>query len=79
MAAYSQRVQSLLPEMTLEEKVSLLAGASTWYTVVLATEPIRSTMREETSCGKPSRHLSDGERAKKKNRESHHERSFENG
>jgi len=36
MAAYSQRVQSWLPEMTLEEKVSLLAGASTWDTVVLA-------------------------------------------
>ena len=42
MAAYSQRVQSLLPEMTLEEKVSLLAGASTWYTVVLATSFARS-------------------------------------
>jgi hypothetical protein len=79
MAAYSQRVQSWLPEMTLEENVSLLAGASTWDTVVLATEPIRSHMREETSCGKPSRHLSDGEIAKNKNRESHHARSFENG
>ena len=32
MATYSDRVQSLLHELTLEEKVSLLAGASFWYT-----------------------------------------------
>lgn len=29
----SERVEALLAEMTLEEKVSLLAGASMWYTV----------------------------------------------
>ena len=29
---YSERVQSLLGQMTLEEKVGLLAGASLWYT-----------------------------------------------
>ena len=33
MATYSERVQTLLRDMTLEEKVSLLAGASFWYTV----------------------------------------------
>jgi beta-glucosidase len=32
MARYSERVQALLRELTLEEKVSLLAGASFWYT-----------------------------------------------
>ena len=57
----------------------LEAGSIVGLQAVLATEPIHSHMREETSCGKPSRHLSDGERAKKKNRESQHERSFENG
>jgi len=36
-------------------------------------------MREEASCEKLSWHLSDGEIAKKKNWESQHERSFENG
>jgi beta-glucosidase len=33
MATYSDRVQTLLRALTLEEKVSLLAGASTWATV----------------------------------------------
>ncbi len=32
MGNYSERVQSLLQAMTLEEKVSLLAGASSWHT-----------------------------------------------
>src|SRR6266568_137642 len=35
MAVYSERVQSLLRELTLEEKVSLLAGASFWYTTAV--------------------------------------------
>ena len=30
---YSERVQSLLDALTLEEKASLLAGASLWHTV----------------------------------------------
>ncbi len=33
MIAVSPRVQSLLEQLTLDEKVSLLAGASSWYTV----------------------------------------------
>lgn len=33
MPQYSERVQRLVQQMTLEEKVSLLAGASFWYTV----------------------------------------------
>src|SRR5215218_292146 len=33
MAAFSKRVQGLLEQLTLEEKVGLLAGASMWLTV----------------------------------------------
>ena len=33
MQTYSERIQSLLQELTLEEKVALLAGASMWHTV----------------------------------------------
>src|SRR5687768_5805405 len=32
MQNYSERVRSLLQELTLEEKVALLAGASMWQT-----------------------------------------------
>ncbi|MBN1966527.1 MAG: glycoside hydrolase family 3 protein, partial [Anaerolineae bacterium] len=31
-----ERIEALLPQMTLQEKVSLLAGASAWYTVPIA-------------------------------------------
>ena len=33
MATFSERVQGLLGQLTLEEKVGLLAGASMWLTV----------------------------------------------
>jgi beta-glucosidase len=35
MQSYSNRVQSLMQELTLEEKVALLAGASMWHTVAV--------------------------------------------
>src|SRR5687768_2144309 len=35
MQSYSERVQSLMRGLNLEEKVALLAGASMWYTVAI--------------------------------------------
>src|SRR5687768_5258345 len=35
MQSYSERVQSLMHELTLEEKIALLAGASMWHTVAI--------------------------------------------
>lgn len=58
----SERIESLLAQMTLEEKVSMLAGASVWYTVPverLGIPAIKMTdgpngARGETQIGGPA-------------------------
>src|SRR5688500_8583486 len=43
MQSYSERVQSLMQELTLEDKVALLAGASMWHTVAIERLGIPAT------------------------------------
>ena len=65
-AKVSELIDSLLAQMTLDEKVSLMAGASVWYTVPverLGIPAIKMTdgpngARGETSVGGPVGHTS---------------------
>ena len=46
----SDMIERLLGQMTLQEKVSLLAGTNTWYTVAIERLGIRSLNLMESAC-----------------------------